>query len=32
MGAGHRRENMLEAIRTAKYRLNEKYEKVGSLE
>jgi hypothetical protein len=32
MGAGHRREKMLEAIRMAKYRLNKKYENVGRLE
>jgi hypothetical protein len=32
MAAGHRREKILDAIRTAKYRSTEKYEKVGSLE
>jgi hypothetical protein len=32
MGAGHRREKTLQAMRTSKYKLNERAKNVGSLE
>jgi hypothetical protein len=32
MGAEHRREKMLQAMRTSKYKLNQRAKKVGSLE